>query len=82
MKYFGDIYKVDGRIKMISDPYCNFGKFLGIDIDLMDLGLGIRSNRFSMIVDDGVVKSFNVEKIFSDFAVTGPIRLLDQLDSL
>ena len=53
--------KADGKILMLADGSAEFVKKVGLDIDLSARGLGIRSKRYSMIVEDGVVKSLNVE---------------------
>jgi peroxiredoxin len=46
---------------MLADGSAEFAKKIGMDIDLFARGLGTRSKRYSMIVEDGVVKSFNLE---------------------
>ncbi|PZN13739.1 MAG: peroxiredoxin, partial [Proteobacteria bacterium] len=46
---------------MLADGSAEFAKKIGLDIDLTARGLGIRSKRYSMIVEDGVVKVLNVE---------------------
>lgn len=51
----------EGKITMLSDGNADFARKLGLDIDLSSRGLGVRSQRYSMIVDDGVVKLLNVE---------------------
>lgn len=52
---------VDGRIVMIADGSGAFTKALGLELDLTARGLGIRSQRFAMVVDDKKVASLNVE---------------------
>jgi glutaredoxin/glutathione-dependent peroxiredoxin len=54
--------KADGKIQMLADGSADFAKKIGLDIDLSARGLGVRSKRYSMIVDDGVVKHLNVEE--------------------
>jgi len=51
----------EGKITMLADGSAEFAKKIGLDIDLTARGLGIRSKRYSMIVEDGVVKVLNVE---------------------
>jgi peroxiredoxin len=51
----------DGKVMMLADGSAEFAKKLGLEIDLTARGLGVRSKRYSMIVEDGVVKSLNVE---------------------
>ena len=51
----------DGKIMMLADGNGDFARKLGLEFDLTQAGMGKRSKRYSMIVDDGVVKSLNVE---------------------
>jgi peroxiredoxin len=51
----------EGKITMLADGSAEFAKKLGLDIDLSARGLGVRSKRYSMVVDDGVVTVLNVE---------------------
>lgn len=51
--------KGEGKITFLSDGNADFAKSIGMDIDLAVAGMGIRSLRYSMIVEDGVVTSFN-----------------------
>jgi peroxiredoxin len=53
----------DGKILMLADGSAEFAKKLGLDVDLGPRGMGVRSQRYSMIVEDGVVKSLNVEPV-------------------
>src|SRR5947208_10875566 len=53
--------KADGKVRMLADGSGEYTKKLGLELDLTARGLGVRSQRFSMLVDDGVVKSLNVE---------------------
>ncbi len=50
-----------GKIEMLADGSADFAKKLGLEIDLNARGLGMRSKRYSMAVEDGVVKILNVE---------------------
>jgi glutaredoxin/glutathione-dependent peroxiredoxin len=50
-----------GKIAMLADGSANFAKALGLEIDLTTRGLGVRSKRYAMLVDDGIVKVLNVE---------------------
>ena len=51
----------DGKVLMLADGSADFAKKIGLDIDLTARGLGVRSKRYAMLVDDGVVKVLNVE---------------------
>jgi len=55
--------KAEGKILMLADGSAEFAKKVGLDIDLTARGMGVRSKRYSMIVEDGVVKSLNVEEV-------------------
>lgn len=50
-----------GRIEMLADGSGDFAKAIGLDIDLSAFGLGLRSKRYAMLVEDGVVKILNIE---------------------
>ena len=51
----------DGKIAFLADGNADFVKLLGLDADFSAGGMGVRSQRFSMLVEDGVVKALNVE---------------------
>lgn len=51
----------EDKIVFLADGSGEFTKSIGLEMDLMDKGLGIRSKRYAMIVEDGVVKTLNVE---------------------
>ena len=50
-----------GKVRMMADGSADFTKATGLTLDLTARGMGLRSNRYSMLVVDGVVKSLNVE---------------------
>ena len=47
---------------MAGDPFCNFTKAIGAEVDKSAKGLGIRSNRYTMLVENGVVTTVKEEK--------------------
>lgn len=51
----------EGKVTFLADGSAKFAQALGLTLDLVDRGLGTRSQRYSMIVEDGVVKSLVVE---------------------
>jgi peroxiredoxin len=53
--------KASGKIRFMADGSADYAKKLGLTLDLTARGMGMRSNRYSMLVDNGVVKSLNVE---------------------
>ncbi len=50
------------KIQMLADGSAKFAKAIGLAIDLTDHGLGVRSKRYAMLVDDGIVKVLNVDE--------------------
>lgn len=68
----------DGKITMLSDGNGTFAKAIGLDFDGSKFGMGTRSQRYSMIVDDGVVKELNVEAP-GEFKVSSADHMLGQL---
>ncbi|MBV9218143.1 MAG: peroxiredoxin [Methylobacteriaceae bacterium] len=69
----------EGKIEFLSDGNGDFAKALGLTLDASANGLGTRSKRYSMIVDNGVLKSLNVEDAPSKADVSGAEALLKQL---
>src|SRR5262249_14602547 len=61
MAAWGRAQKVGTRIRMLGDGSADFTKKLGVELDLTANGMGVRCRRFSMLVEDGVVKTVNVE---------------------
>jgi len=53
--------KTAGKVRMMADGSAAYTKSLGLELDLAAKGLGLRCQRFSMLVDNGVVKALNVE---------------------
>ncbi len=62
MGAWGKDQKAGGKVRMMGDGSAIFTKALGLEMDLTARGMGVRSQRYSMLVDDGVVKSLNVEQ--------------------
>jgi glutaredoxin/glutathione-dependent peroxiredoxin len=50
-----------GKVRMMADGSAEFSKSVGLTLDLTARGMGLRSNRYSMLVVDGVVRTLNVE---------------------
>ena len=53
--------KTGGKVRMLADGSADFAKATGLTLDLSARGMGLRSNRYSMLVKDGKVVSLNVE---------------------
>jgi peroxiredoxin len=70
-----------GKVRMLGDGSAEFAKATGLTLDLTARGMGLRSNSYSMLVKDGVVKSLNVEGP-GKFEVSDASTLLAQAKSL
>ena len=62
MKAWGKENNVGEKIIMMGDPFLNFTKAIGADVDKSERGLGIRSNRYVMLIDDLNVVKLQEEK--------------------
>jgi glutaredoxin/glutathione-dependent peroxiredoxin len=70
-----------GKVRMLGDGSADFAKATGLTLDLTARGMGLRSNRYSMLVKNGVVKSLNVEAP-AKFEVSDAATLLAQAKSV
>jgi len=66
-----------GKLRMMGDGSAAYTKALGLELDLTARGMGVRCQRFSMLVDDGVVKTLNIEGP-GKFEVSGGDTMLQQ----
>lgn len=67
------------KIEFLSDGNADFAKALGLAMDGSGFGLGMRSQRYSMLVEDGVVKALNVEDAPSKAQISSAENLLKDL---
>ena len=63
----------------LADGSAVFAKAIGLTLDLADRGLGVRSQRYAMLVDDGVVTKLNIETASGKAEVSSAEALLEQL---
>ncbi|HEY2034319.1 MAG TPA: peroxiredoxin [Rhizomicrobium sp.] len=70
--------KTDDKVEMLADGNGDFTRALGLEMDGTKFGMGKRSQRFSMLVDNGVVKELNVEEPGA-FNVSSADYMLKQL---
>jgi peroxiredoxin len=61
MGAWGRDQKTAGKVRMMADGSADFAKATGLTFDLTSRGMGVRSQRYSMLLVDGVVKSLNIE---------------------
>ncbi len=69
----------EGKIEFLADGSADFAKKIGLSLDVSARGLGIRSQRYCMVVDDGVVKSISVEDAPGKAELSGADNLLKQI---
>jgi peroxiredoxin len=69
----------EGKILYLADGNGSFIRALGLETDLSGGGLGVRSKRFSMVVEDGKVTGLNIEDSPGKAVVSGAAAMLDQL---
>ena len=61
MNAWGKEHGAAGNVTMLGDGSCEFTEAVGLTVDRREAGMGIRSQRYSMVVKDGVVTELNVE---------------------
>ena len=62
MEAWGRDQKCDSKIDMLADGNAEFTKAMGLEMDASGYGMGTRSKRYAMVVDNGVIKKLNVEQ--------------------
>lgn len=67
----------EGKVRMLADGSAEFAKATGLTLDLTARGMGVRSNRYSMLIKDGKVQSLNIEAP-GKFEVSDAATLLAQ----
>ena len=81
MGAWGRDQKTGGKVRMMADGSAAFAQATGLTLDLTARGMGLRSNRYSALVKDGVVKTLNVEAP-GKFEVSDAGTLLAQAQAL
>ena len=80
MDAWGKSAGADGKVVMLADGSANFAKKLGLEMDLSERGLGMRSKRYAMIVEDGVVKALEIEDAPGSAEKSGAAAIAKLLD--
>ncbi|MBA1338945.1 MAG: peroxiredoxin 5, atypical 2-Cys peroxiredoxin [Pelagibacterales bacterium] len=62
MKAWGENQKIEDKIFMVADPFCKFTKEIGANVDKSAKGLGIRSSRYTMLVEDEFIIKIKEEE--------------------
>jgi len=81
MGAWGRDQKTAGAVRMMADGSADFAKATGLTLDLTSRGMGVRSQRYSMLVKDGVVKTLNIEGP-GKFEVSDAATLVEQARNL
>jgi glutaredoxin/glutathione-dependent peroxiredoxin len=81
MGAWGRDLKAGGKVRMMADGSADFAKSTGLTLDLSARGMGLRANRFSMLVVDGVVKTLNIEAP-GKFEVSDAATMLKQAQAV
>ena len=79
MNGWGEINNIGDKIKMLSDPYLLFTKAIGAEVDRNSKGMGIRSNRYAMIIENLILVDIQVEKETKECGLTSAESLLINL---
>lgn len=79
MEQWANVSSGADKITFLSDGAGTFTKQVGMDIDLSDFGMGVRSKRYSMVVDNGKITHLNVEDSPKDATKSGAAALLEAL---
>jgi glutaredoxin/glutathione-dependent peroxiredoxin len=76
---WGKAQNAGDKVMMLADGSGDFARAVGLELDARRLGLGERSKRYSMLVENGVVKALNVEEVPSQVTVSGADAMLKAL---
>ena len=79
MNAWGEINNTGNKIKMLSDPYLLFTKTIGAEIDRNSKGMGLRSSRYAMVIENLKVVNIQVEKETKECGLTSAESILDYL---
>ena len=79
MNAWGVANNAGGKIKMLSDPYLLFTKAIGAEVDRNSKGMGIRSNRYAMVIENFEVVNIQVEKETKQCELSSALGILEQL---
>ena len=79
MNGWGEINNTVNKIKMLSDPYLLFTKAIGAEVDRIEKGMGIRSNRYLMVIENFTVANIHVEKETKECGLTSADNLINNL---
>ena len=70
---------VNGKVRLVADGNADLTTAMGLDIDLRAGGLGLRSKRYAMIVENGVVKALQIEETPRNCSISSAPDILSKL---
>ena len=79
MKAWGENQKTGNKIFMVGDRFLNFTKSIGTEVDKSEKGLGVRSNRYTMLVENQILKKVEVEKETATCELSGAESFLKSI---
>ena len=79
MKAWGENQNVGNKIFMAADPYCEFTKSIGTEIDRTQKGLGLRSARYTMLVENNVIKIIKLEEDTSHCEISAAENFIKEI---
>jgi len=80
MKAWGESHEVGSKILMVADPYCKFIREIGAEVDKSAKGLGFRSSRFTMLVENCVIKKLREESDTANCEISAAENFLREID--
>ena len=79
MQAWGEAHDARGKVLMLGDPFCKFTKSIGAEIDRNEKGLGMRSSRYTMLVEEGVVTRIKEESDPSTCEISAAENFLKEI---
>ena len=79
MEAWGKAHNAGDKILMAGDPFCKFIKDIGADVDKSERGLGIRSSRFTMLVENSIIKEIKEEKDTASCEISAAENFLKEI---
>ena len=76
---WGEANNTDNKIIMLSDPYLLLTKAIGAEVDRNSKGMGIRSNRYAMVIENLEVINIQIEKETKQYGLSSAESILDTL---
>ena len=79
MNAWGEVNNIGNKIKMLSDPYLSFTSSIGAEVDRNSKGMGIRSSRYTMVIENLKILNIQVEKETKLCGVSSADTIIDIL---